>query len=146
MNTTLLDRLRQDLPGQWQSGDASSQAWHADPIRTVYLTIGERRLFVSVCHGGIGGGIVGEAAKGVHSAKWKTIHRSICKGVARLALDHARQGKPIPTVPPWARSSLRWGSLDRLRVLTEREAKIRQDLAVVEAERAWLTSLSESNP
>ena len=47
MTPSLLDRLRQELPADWQHGDASSEAWYADPIRTVYLTIGDRRLFVS---------------------------------------------------------------------------------------------------
>ena len=46
MTPSLLDRLRQELPADWQHGDASSEAWYADPIRTVYLTIGDRRLFV----------------------------------------------------------------------------------------------------
>ena len=139
MTPSLLDRLRQDLPADWQSGDASSGAWHADPVRTVYLTIGERRLFVSAR---ADGSLVGEPGTGVRVAKWKTLRRSICEGVARLALDHAREGKPIPAVPPWAAQALRLAQANRLRTLAEREAKIRQDLAVVMGERAWLTELT----
>ena len=139
MTPSLLDRLRQDLPADWQHGDASSEAWHADPIRTVFLTIGERRLFVSAR---ADGSLVGEPGTGVRVAKWKTLRRSICEGVARLALDHAREGKPIPAVPPWAAQALRLAQANRLRTLAEREAKIRQDLAVVMGERAWLTELT----
>ena len=134
---TLLDRLRQDLPAEWQHGDASSQAWHADPIRTVYLTIGERRLFVSAR---ADGSLVGEPGTGVRVAKWKTLRRSICDGVARLALDHAREGKPIPAVPAWAAQALRLAQANRLRTLAEREAKARQDLAKIESERALITT------
>lgn len=135
----LLDRLCHDLPGEWQHGDASSEAWHADPIRTVYLTIGDRRLFVSARSNG---SIVGEQGAARRVAKWKTLRRSICEGVARIALDHAREGKAIPAVPAWAQQALRTGASYRLRTLAEKEAKIRADLAAVAGECAWLTDLT----
>ena len=136
---TLLDRLRQDLPADWQPApqDPRLDGWYADAARTVYLTIGERRLFVGArSHGGI----VGEPGWGLRSARWSALHRSIRESVARLALDHAREGKPIPPVPTWAAQALRLAQANRLRTLAEREAKARQDLAAIDAERTLLTT------
>ena len=137
MTPPLLDRLRQDLPGAWQSPEeAGSFAWHSSPRRTIFLDIGERRLFVGAI---ARGAIVGEVCAGQRVVAWKALRRSICEGAARIALDHAREGRPIPAVPPWAQQALRTSASCRLRTLAEKEAKIRADLAKIEAERALIT-------
>ena len=138
---TLLDRLRQDLPADWQPGDASSDAWHADATRTVYLTIGERRLFVGAR---ADGGIVGEQGKGVRVAKWKTLRRSICEGVARLALDYARRGLPVPKVPPWALPALREGAAKRRFAIGMEDELARQTIARLAAESALIIAATET--
>ena len=137
--TSLLDRLRQDLPAEWQHGDASSEAWHADPIRTVYLTIGERRLFVSARSDG---SIVGEQGAGQRVVAWKAIRRSICEGVARIALDHARFGMAVPATPTWALPALRQG-VSRRRFAMGMEAELaEQKLQRLARERAALNALT----
>lgn len=134
---TLLARLRQDLPADWQSPGGEGSAWRDDPIRTVYLTIGDRRLFVSAR---AEGGIVGEEGSAMRVVSWKALRRSICEGVARLALDHARRGIALPAVPPWALPALSTGKSYRLHTLAEREAKLRAALAAIEAERDLITT------
>jgi len=134
--TALLDRLRQDLPAEWQTpDDAGTTGWYADAERTVYLVFGERRLFVSARPRGGLVGIIGAAQR---VGSWQALRASIVEAAGRLAVDHARDGKPIPAVPPWAAKSLRFAQARRLRTLAEREAKIRQDLATVAAERALI--------
>jgi len=140
MTPSLLDRLRRDLPAEWQTpGDADATGWYADPIRTVYLVIGERRLFVSARPRG---GLVGTVGAAQRVGAWQALRASIVDAAGRLAVDHARDGKPIPAVPPWAEKSLRVAQARRLRTLAEHEARIREDLATVAAERAWLTNLT----
>ena len=141
MTPSLLDRLRQDLPADWQQAEPAKwgEAWYADPIRTVYLAVGDNRLFVSArAKGAISGPIGG----GQRSMSWRDLRRSICDGVARLALDHAREGKPIPAVPTWAAQALTKALMHRAHTLAEREAKARQDLAAIDAERAILSALT----
>jgi hypothetical protein len=133
----LLDRLRQNLPAEWQiPDDANAKGWYADAERTVYLVIGDRRLFVSARSRG---GLVGTIGAAQRVGAWQALRPSIIEAAGRLAIDHAREGKPIPTVPPWAEKSLRFAQTRRLRTLAEREAKIREDLAKIEAERAIIT-------
>ena len=114
--TSILDRLRQDLPGEWQQAEsAGSQAWYADPVRTVYLQVGDDRLFVSArARGAISGPIGG----GQRSIAWRDLRRSICEGVARLAIDHARRGMAVPATPAWALPALRQGMSRRRFVYT----------------------------
>lgn len=136
---TLLDRLRQELPAEWQQAEPAKwgEAWYADPVRTVYITVGEGRIFVSARSKGA---ISGPIGSGERSMSWRALRRSICDGVARLALDHAREGKPVPPVPPWAAQALRLAQANRLRTLAEREAKAHQDLATINAERVLLAA------
>lgn len=137
---TLLDRLRQELPADWHPApqDPRLDGWYADAARTVYLTIGERRLFVGArSHGGI----VGEPGWGLRSARWSVLRRSICEGVARLALDHAREGKPIPPIPTWAAQAICIEQVRRLGTLAGREARILADLDRLRAEQAIITNL-----
>ena len=138
--TSLLDRLRQDLPGEWQQAEsAGSQAWHADPVRTVYLQVGDDRLFVSArARGAISGPIGG----GQRSIAWRDLRRSICEGVARLAVQHAVEGKQIPPVPTWATAALTKALMRRAYILAEREMDYRSRLAAIEAERAILSTLT----
>ena len=138
--TSLLDRLRQELPAEWQQADpAGSQAWYADPIRTVYLQVGDDRLFVSArARGAISGPIGG----GQRSIAWRDLRRSICEGVARLAVQHAVEGKQIPPVPTWATAALTKALMRRAYILTEREMDYRSRLAAIEAERTILSTLT----
>lgn len=138
MNT--LDRLRQDLPADWQiPTEAGSAAWCADPVRTVYLQIGDSRLFVSArARGAISGPIGG----GQRSTTWRDLRRSICEGAARLAVQHAVEGKPIPAVPTWATPALTKALARRHDTLTEREMDYRSRLASIAAERALLSALT----
>ncbi len=140
MTPPLLNRLRQDLPAEWQSpDDADAKGWYADAERTVYLVIGERRLFVSARPRGGLVGIIGAAQR---VGSWQALRASIVEAAGRLAVDHTCDGNPIPAVPPWAEKSLRFANVRHLRMLADREAKIREDLATVAAERAWLTDLT----
>ncbi len=143
MTPPFLDRLRQDLPAEWQQAEPAKwgEAWYADPVRTVYLQVGDDRLFVSArARGAISGPIGG----GQRSIAWRDLRRSICEGVARLAVQHAVEGRQIPPVPAWAKRAVKLAQARRLRTLAEREAKIRQDLATVAAERALITK--ETSP
>ena len=138
--TALLDRLRQELPGEWQQAEAAgSQAWYADPVRTVYLQIGDNRLFVSArARGAISGPIGG----GQRSIAWRDLRRSICDGAARLAVQHAVEGKPIPALPTWATPALTKAISRRHDTLAEREMDYRSRLAAIDAERAILSTLT----
>jgi len=139
--TTLLDRLRQDLPAEWQQAEPAKwgEAWYADPVRTVYLQVGDDRLFVSArARGAISGPIGG----GQRSIAWRDLRRSICEGVARLAVQHAVEGKPIPPVPTWATVALTKALSHRFDTLAEREMDYRSRLAAIEAERAILSTLT----
>ena len=140
MTPSLLDRLRQDLPGEWQQADpAGSQAWYADPVRTVYLAVGDNSLFVSArAKGAISGPIGG----GQRSMSWRDLRRSICEGVARLAVQHAVEGKPIPAVPTWATQALTKALTRRHDTLAEREMDYRSRLAAIDAERVILSALT----
>jgi hypothetical protein len=137
----LLDRLRQDLPAEWAAAEPAKWdgAWYADPVRTVYLQIGDDRLFVSArARGAISGPIYG----GQRSTAWRDLRRSICEGVARLALDHARQGKSIPAVPTWATAALSKALSCRYDTLAEWEMDYRSRLVAIDAERAILSTLT----
>ena len=139
--TAILDRLRQELPGEWQQAESAKWdgAWYADPVRTVYLQIGDDRLFVSArARGAISGPIGG----GQRSTAWRDLRRSICEGVARLAVQHAAQGKPIPPVPTWATVALTKALMHRAHTLAEREMDYRSRLAAIDAERAILSTFT----
>ncbi len=138
--TSLLDRLRQDLPAEWQSpDDAGAAGWYADAERTVYLVIGERRLFVSAR---AGGSIVGEQGAGQRVVAWKALRRSICEGVARIAISNAQFGLAVPAVPAWALPALRQG-VARRRFAMGMEAELaEQKLQRLARERAILSALT----
>ena len=141
MTPPLLDRLRQDLPAEWQQAEPAKwgEAWYADPIRTVFLQIGDDRLFVSArARGAISGPIGG----GQRSIAWRDLRRSICDGVARLAVQHAVEGKPIPPVPAWATAALTKALTRRAHTLAEREMDYRSRLAAIDAERAILSAFT----
>ena len=141
MTPSLLDRLRQDLPGEWQQAEPAKwgEAWYADPVRTVYITVGEGRIFVSArSKGAISGPIGG----GQRSMSWRDLRRSICEGVARLAVQHAVEGKPIPAVPTWATQALTKALTRRHDTLAEREMDYRSRLAAIDAERVILSALT----
>lgn len=140
MNQSLLDRLRRDLPADWQQAEAAKWggAWYADPVRTVYLQIGDARLFVSAR---AKGAIAGPIGAGERSLSWRTLARSICDGAARLAIQHAQEGKPIPELPPWATPALRRAFAQRIDALAQREISYLSHVAAIKAERAILSKL-----
>jgi hypothetical protein len=139
--TALLDRLRQDLPAEWQQAEPAKwgEAWYADPVRTVYLQVGDDRLFVSArARGAISGPIGG----GQRSIAWRDLRRSICEGVARIAIDHARRGMAVPATPAWALPALRQG-VSRRRFAMGMEAELaEQKLQRLARERAILAALT----
>lgn len=143
MTPSLLDRLRQDLPGAWTaisqpvvSLPANPMCWYQDP-RTVGVMIGDHALFVSFRQRG---GWAGGLGCGVRRHTWADLIAAIPAAAADVALLHAREGKPIPPTPTWAAQALRLAQANRLRTLAEREAKARQDIAAIAAERALLAT------
>ena len=139
----LLDRLRQDLPADWQQAEPAKwgEAWYADPVRTVYLAVGDNRLFVSArAKGAISGPIGG----GQRSMSWRDLRRSICEGVARLALDYARCGLPVPKVPPWALPALHQGAAKRRFAIGMEDELARQTIARLAAESALIIAATET--
>jgi len=139
--TSLLDRLRQDLPGEWQQAEPAKwgEAWYADPIRTVSLQIGERTLLVSFrCTGGW----VGQRGDGIRYQRWPDLITGTRAAAAQIVVDHARIGSPIPTFPTWATSAIPRALANRHNTLTRREICAREDLVRVGAERAILSTLT----
>ena len=138
--TPLLDRLRQDLPGEWQQANHPSKSvlWYQDP-RTVSLQIGERTLLVSFrCTGGW----VGQRGDGIRYQRWPDLITGTRAAAAQIVVDHARIGSPIPTFPTWATSAILRALANRHNTLTQREIRAREDLVRVGAERAILSTLT----
>ena len=145
MTPALLDRLRQDLPGAWTaisqpvvSLPANPMCWYQDP-RTVGMMIGDHALFVSFRERG---GWAGGLGRGVRRHTWADLIAAIPDAAADAALLHAREGKPIPAVPPWATQALTKALMRRAHTLAEREMDYRSRLAAIDAERAILSALT----
>ena len=140
MTLLLLDRLRQELPGDWKqpTSEANPKCWYHDP-RTIMLEIGERHLLVSFRRTG---GWCGQIGGGVRLSSWPDLIAGIRAAAARIAIDHARFGSPIPPVPTWATPALTKALSNRHDTLTEREMDYRSRLAAIEAERAILSTLT----
>ena len=138
--TSLLDRLRQDLPAEWQQANHPSKSvlWYQDP-RTVSLQIGERALFVSFRRAG---GWCGQIGDGNRYSSWPTLIAGVRAAAAQIVVDHARIGSPIPTFPTWATPSIPRALANRLDTLTQREIRAREDLERVGAERKILNTLA----
>ena len=138
--TSLLDRLRQELPGEWQpiSPRDDDGCWYRDP-RTVGVMIGDHALFVSFRQRG---GWAGGLGRGVRRHKWADLIATIPDAAADVALDHAREGKSIPAVPPWAMQALFTGLARRLKTLAHADAYTTAHLNRIRTERAILSALT----
>lgn len=143
--TALLDRLRQELPGAWTaisqpviSLPANPMCWYQDS-RTVGMMIGDHALFVSFRERG---GWAGGLGRGVRRHKWADLIAAIPDAAADVALLHAREDKPIPTVPAWALQALRAEQSRRLKQLAHADAYTTAHLDRIRAERAILATLA----
>lgn len=134
-----IERLKAELPADWQPvTDQPAESWRGDPTRTVSLQIGERRLFVSFRHRG---GWSGEEYNGVRDDNWIDLRIEIRAQAARIAIAHAIAGKPVPSVPEWARRHLQHQAGNRLDHLKGVEATRRAELDRIIAECEALSAL-----
>ncbi len=143
--TSLLDRLRQDLPGEWVAISrpvvalpANPMCWYQDP-RTVGMMIGDHALFVSFRQRG---GWAGGLGRGVRRHTWADLIAAVPDAAAAVALLHAREGKPIPAVPVWATQALCAEQARRLSALAHEDAYTTAHLNRIRAERAILSTLT----
>ncbi len=67
---------------------------------------------------------------------------AVLSAVAAVALLHAREGKPIPAVPPWATQALCVKQARRLSALAHEDAYTTAHLNRIRAERAILSTLT----
>ena len=145
MTPSLLDRLCKDLPGAWTavsqpviSLSANPMCWYQDP-RTVGMMTGDHALFVSFRERG---GWAGGLGRGVRRHTWADLIAAIPDAAADAALLHAREGKPIPAVPPWATQALCAEQARRLKQLAHADAYTTAHLDRIRAERAILSALT----
>lgn len=137
-------RLLEELPAAWQPvTDQPAESWRGDPTRTVSLQIGERRLFVSFRHRG---GWVGGPYGGTCIRSWLDLRIEIRRQTAQCAVDHAREGKPIPSVPEWAERHLQHQAGQRIDHLRGVESARRKELDRIIAEREALYALALGAP
>lgn len=134
-----IERLKSELPADWQPvTDQPAESWRGDPTRTVSLQVGERRLFVSFRRRG---GWVGGPYGGTCIQSWLDLRIEIRRRTAQCAVDHARMGKPIPSVPEWAGRHLMHQAGQRIDHLHSVEAQRRTELDSFIAEREALSAL-----
>ena len=144
MTPPLLDRLRQDLPGEWRDLDAlpggAEFAWNERAIGIVALTIGEHDIVIHVYPRD--GGERAAMDWDSRLRPWEELREAICFRVAVLALVPPKHGKPIPPVPTWATPALVTRHAERVAELTQSERYYREYLAAIDAERAILSTLT----
>ena len=140
MTPSLLTRLRQDLPAEWTAifPPAKPMCWYEDP-RTVGIMIGDRVLFVSFRQRG---GWVGSLGYKRRCYTWGDLIAAAPGAAADVALFHAREGKPIPVVPPWAMQALCAEQARRLKQLAYVDAHTTAHLTQIRTERAILSALT----
>ncbi len=135
-----LDDLCKTLPADWQQVEPPAKIcqWRHDP-RTVYLQIGDGRVYVSLRSRG---GHTGGEYWGTRHASWSALLEGAAKAVAHAAIFPTHAGKPIADVPPWAREALCHEVARESRVNLSDEARLVAHLERVRARRAALQAFT----
>lgn len=142
--TPILTHLHQHFPADWKQAPSPSSRlhfWYETPGLSAYLEIGDGRLYVrwfddSNPRGQYGGAGVDLTLTQTRAA----LDEALPLAVAKVALDHARRGLPVPAVPEWAKKTLDAEVKRRLGALGVKRAQVGAELVKVDAEYAVLVS------
>jgi hypothetical protein len=135
-----LDDLREALPAEWQQVDPPAKIcqWRHDP-RTVYLQIGDGRVYVSLRSRG---GHTGGESWGTRHASDSALLDGAAKAVAHAAVFPTHAGKPIADVPPWAREALLREVERESRANAQDEARVVAEIRRIQDRRAALQAFT----
>lgn len=135
-----LDDLCKTLPADWQQVEPPAKIcqWRHDP-RTVYLQIGDGRVYVSLRSRG---GHTGGECWGTRHASWSALLEGAAKAVAHAAVFPTHAGKPIADVPPWAREALLREVERESSAAAHHEARVVAELRRIQARRAALQAFT----
>lgn len=143
--TPILAHLHQHFPADWKQAPSPGTPlhfWYQAAHLAAYLEIGDERLYVRWFDGENPKGQYGGAGVGLETTPTRpALDEAIPAAVAQAAVARARRGLLVPAVPEWAEKAYRLEQARRLQELAALDKDLRDSLARVAAERAYLTEL-----